>query len=280
VTRTGKSVKKFKEGDAVAVGCMVDSCRKCENCKDGEEQYCDKGTTWTYNAPDKISGGNTYGGYSESVVVDQDFVLRVPKKLDLAAAAPLLCAGITTYSPLRFHKAGKGQRVGIVGLGGLGHMGVKLARAFGARVVVFTTSPGKTKDALRLGAHEVVVSTNADEMKKQAGSCHLIIDTVAVKHDINAYLALLRRDGVLAQVGVPAQPLEVAVFNLVARRRNFTGSAIGGIAETQEMLDFCGRHGIVSDIELIPMQKINEAYERLVKNDVKYRFVIDMATLK
>jgi uncharacterized zinc-type alcohol dehydrogenase-like protein len=280
VTRKGKSVKKFKEGDAVGVGCMVDSCRKCENCKDGEEQYCDNGTTWTYNAPDKKSGGNTYGGYSESVVVDQDFVLSIPKKMDLAAAAPLLCAGITTYSPLRFHKAGKGQRVGVVGLGGLGHMGVKLARAFGARVVVFTTSPGKAKDALRLGAHEVVVSTNPDEMKKQAGSCHLIIDTVAVKHDINAYLALLRRDGVLAQVGVPGQPLEVGVFNLVARRRNFTGSAIGGIAETQEMLNFCGRHGIVSDIELIPMQKINEAYERLLKNDVKYRFVIDMATLK
>ena len=280
VTRVGKDVKKYKEGDAVAVGCMVDSCRQCENCKDGDEQYCDNGTTWTYNSADKISGGVTYGGYSESVVVDQDFVLRVPKNLDLAAAAPLLCAGITTYSPLRFHKVSKGQKVGIVGLGGLGHMGVKLAKAFGARVVVFTTSPGKTKDAVRLGADEVVVSTNEEEMKKQAGSCHLIIDTVAVKHDINAYISLLKRDGVLAQVGVPAQPLEVAVFNLIARRRNLTGSAIGGIAETQEMLDFCGQNGIVSDIELIPMQKINEAYERLLKNDVKYRFVIDMATLK
>jgi len=280
VTRTGKSVKKFKEGDAVAVGCMVDSCRKCESCKDGEEHLCERGTTFTYNSEDKKSGGMTYGGYSQSVVVDQDFVLRVPKNLDLAAAAPLLCAGITTYSPLRHHKVGKGQKVGIVGLGGLGHMGVKLAKAFGARVVVFTTSPGKAKDARRLGASEVVVSTNPEEMKKHVNSFHFILDTVSAKHDINAYLELLRRDAVLTQVGAPPQPLEVNVFHLIIKRRAFTGSLIGGIAETQEMLNFCGKHGIVSDIEMIPIQKINEAYERLLKNDVKYRFVIDMASLK
>jgi uncharacterized zinc-type alcohol dehydrogenase-like protein len=280
VTRVGKSVKKFKVGDAVAVGCMVDSCRKCESCKAGEEQLCENTPTFTYNSPDKKGEGMTYGGYSESVVVDQDFVLSVPKKLDLAAAAPLLCAGITTYSPLRHHSVGKGQKVGIVGLGGLGHMGVKLAKAFGAKVTVFTTSPGKAKDAKRLGASDVVISTNPDEMKKQANSFHFILDTVAAKHDINAYLELLRRDGTLTQVGVPAVPLDVNVFNLIIKRRAFTGSLIGGIAETQEMLNFCGKHGITSDIELIPIQKINEAYERLLKNDVKYRFVIDMASLK
>lgn len=280
VTRVGKSVKKFKVGDAVAVGCMVDSCRKCESCKAGEEHLCEKTPTFTYNSEDKKSGGMTFGGYSESVVVDQDFVLRVPKNLDLAAAAPLLCAGITTYSPLRHHKVGKGRKVGIVGLGGLGHMGVKLAKAFGAHVVVFTTSPGKVKDAKRLGAKEVVLSTNPDEMNKHANSFDFILDTVAAKHDINAYLALLKRDSTLTQVGAPAEPLDVNVFNLIIKRRAFTGSLIGGIAETQEMLNFCGKHGIVSDIELIPMQKINEAYERLLKNDVKYRFVIDMASLK
>ncbi len=280
VTKTGANAKKFKEGDLVSVGCMVDSCRECENCKEGNEQYCDKGTVWTYNGPEKQTGGITYGGYSDSVVVDEDFVLRVPKNLDPAGAAPLLCAGITTYSTLHYHNVGKGQKVGIVGLGGLGHMGVKFARALGAHVVVFTTSPGKTQDALRLGAHEVVVSKNEDEMKKHANSFHLLLDTVAVKHDINALFGQLRRDGVLCQVGVPAQPLDVGVFNLVARRRVFTGSAIGGIKETQEMLDFCGKNNIVSDIELIPIQKINEAYERMLKSDVKYRFVIDMASLK
>lgn len=280
VTKTGASVKKFKEGDIVAVGCMVDSCRQCENCKEGLEQYCDAGATWTYNAPEKGTKAITYGGYSESVVVDEDFVLRVPKNLDLAATAPLLCAGITTYSPLHFHKVGKGQKVGIVGLGGLGHMGVKFARALGAHVVVFSTSPGKTQDALRLGAHEVVISKNADEMKKHANSFHFILDTVAAKHDINAYLQLLKRDGILSQVGVPPQPLDVGVFNLVQKRRSFTGSAIGGIKETQEMLDFCAERNIVSDIEMIPIQKINEAYERMLKSDVKYRFVIDMASLK
>jgi alcohol dehydrogenase (NADP+) len=280
VTSVGAHVKKFKVGDTVGVGCMVDSCRTCTNCKDGFEQFCEKGAIFTYNSPDKHLGGMTFGGYSESVVVDEAFVLNIPKNLDLAATAPLLCAGITTYSPLRHHKVGKGQKVGIVGLGGLGHMGVKLANAFGAHVVVFTTSSHKTQDAIRLGAHEVVNSKNADEMAKHAGSFHFILDTVAAKHDINAYLQLLKRDGTLTQVGVPAEPLDVQVFNLIINRRSFTGSLIGGIAETQEMLDFCGKHNIVSDIEIIPIQKINEAYERLIKSDVKYRFVIDMASLK
>ena len=280
VVKVGAHVKKFKEGDIAAVGCMVDSCRTCENCKDGLEQFCQQGATFTYNAPDKISGGMTYGGYSDSIVVDEAYTLRVPKHLDIAATAPLLCAGITTYSPLRFHKVGKGQKVGVVGLGGLGHMGVKLAKALGAHVVVFTTSPNKVKDAIRLGADEVVNSKNEDEMKKQLNSFHFILDTVAAQHDINAYLALLRRDATLTQVGVPAEPLSVHVSSLIFGRKNFSGSLIGGIQETQEMLDFCGEHNITADIELVPIQKINEAYERLVKNDVKYRFVIDMASLK
>ena len=280
VVKTGAQVKNFKAGDLAAVGCMVDSCRTCESCREGLEQFCETGTTFTYNAPDKHLGGMTYGGYSDHVVVDESYVLRVPKNLDLAATAPLLCAGITTYSPLRHHRVGKGQKVGVVGLGGLGHMGVKLAHALGARVVVFTTTPGKAQDALRLGADEVVISKNADEMKKHENSFHFILDTVAAPHDINAYFALLKRDGTLTQVGVPAEPLPVQVFNLIHNRRSFTGSLIGGIRETQEMLDFCGERGIVSDIEIIPIQKINEAYERLLKSDVKYRFVIDMASLK
>ena len=280
VVKVGAHVKKFKEGDLAGVGCMVDSCRTCENCKDHLEQFCDSGATFTYNAPDKISGGMTYGGYSDSVVVDEAFVLKMPKHLNLAASAPLLCAGITTYSPLRHYKVAKGQKVGVVGLGGLGHMGVKLAKAFGAHVVVFTTSSNKVADALRLGADEVVNSKNADEMKKHANSFHFILDTVAAQHDINAYFALLKRDGTLTQVGVPAEPLSVQVGSLIFGRKSFTGSLIGGIKETQEMLDFCGEHNITSDIELIPIQKINEAYERLIKSDVKYRFVIDMASLK
>jgi uncharacterized zinc-type alcohol dehydrogenase-like protein len=280
VTQVGAAVKKFKHGDLAAVGCMVDSCRKCASCKEHLEQFCENGATFTYNAHDRKSGGKTYGGYSESVVVDEAFVLRVPKNLDLAATAPLLCAGITTYSPLRHHHVRKGQKAGIVGLGGLGHMGVKLANAFGAHVVVFTTSPDKKRDARRLGAHEVVLSKNEKEMAKHANSFDFILDTVAAKHDINAYLKLLKRDATLVQVGVPPQPLEVEVSNLIFGRRKFTGSLIGGIKETQEMLDFCGRHGITSDIELIPIQKVNEAYERLLKSDVKYRFVIDMASLK
>jgi alcohol dehydrogenase (NADP+) len=280
VVKVGAHVKKFKEGDLAGVGCMVDSCRTCENCKDDLEQFCTAGATFTYNSPDKKSGGITYGGYSDSVVVDEAFVLKIPKNLDLAATAPLLCAGITTYSPLHFHKVGKGQKVGVVGLGGLGHMGVKIAKTLGAHVVVFTTSANKVQDALRLGADEVVNSKNEDEMKKHLNTFHLILDTVAAQHDINAYLILLKRDGALTQVGVPPEPLEVNVFNLIFPRRSFSGSLIGGIPETQEMLDFCGEHNIVSDIELIPIQKINEAYERLLKSDVKYRFVIDMASLK
>jgi uncharacterized zinc-type alcohol dehydrogenase-like protein len=280
VTRVGGKVKKFKPVDLAAVGCMVDSCRKCASCQRDLEQFCEQGMTLTYNSPDPHSGGVTYGGYSENIVVDEAFVLRVPKNLDLAAAAPLVCAGITTYSPLRFWKVGKGQKVGIVGLGGLGHMGVKFAHAFGAEVVLFTTSPGKTKDALRLGANQVVLSKNEAEMKKHAKTFDFILDAVAASHDLNAYLNLLKLDGTLAMVGAPEHPLPVAVFNLILPRRKFTGSLIGGIAETQEMLDFCGKHAIVSDIELIGMAQINQAYERMLKGDVKFRFVIDMATLK
>jgi alcohol dehydrogenase (NADP+) len=279
VTRAGARVKKFKEGDLAAVGCMVDSCRECESCKAGEEQLCENGPTFTYNSPDKKHGGMTYGGYADCIVLDETFALRVPKSLDLAATAPLLCAGITTYSPLRRWKVGKGQKVGVVGLGGLGHMGVKLANAFGANVVLFTTSPGKTADAIRLGAKEVVVSKNEAEMKKHLNSFDFILDTVAAPHDINAYLELLKRDATLTLVGAPAQPLPVNAFNLIIKRRQFAGSLIGGIRETQEMLDFCAAHGIVSDIEIIPIQKINEAYDRLLKSDVKYRFVIDMKSL-
>jgi uncharacterized zinc-type alcohol dehydrogenase-like protein len=280
VAKAGAQVKKFKEGDLAAVGCLVDSCRACENCRDHLEQFCLNGATFTYNSPDKHLGGMTYGGYSESIIVDEAFTLRVPKNLELSAAAPLLCAGITTYSPLRHFQVGKGQKAGIVGLGGLGHMGVKLAKALGAGVVVFTTSPNKTQDALRLGADEVVVSKNAEEMKKHLNSFHFILDAVSAQHDINAYLALLKRDGTLVQVGLPPEPLSVQVGSLIFGRRNFSGSLIGGIEETQEMLDFCGGHNLTSDIELIPIQRINEAYERLVKGDVKYRFVIDMASLK
>ena len=280
VIKVGAHVQKFKAGDIAGVGCLVDSCRTCGNCEENLEQFCEKGATFTYNAPDKHSGGMTFGGYSESIVVDEAFVLQVPKNLDLAATAPLLCAGITTYSPLRHHGVTKGQKVGVVGLGGLGHMGVKLAKALGAHVVVFTTSLNKVEDARRLGADEVVHSTDEDAMKKHLNSFHFILDTVAAKHDINAYLVLLRRDGNLTQVGVPSEPLEVSVSNLIFGRRNFSGSLIGGLKETQEMLDFCGQHDITSDIELIPIQKINEAYDRLVRSDVKYRFVIDMASLK
>jgi uncharacterized zinc-type alcohol dehydrogenase-like protein len=280
VTRVGPGVTRFKPGDLSAVGCMVDSCRTCSSCRAGHEQYCLSFPTFTYNGVDKHLGGHTFGGYSSRIVVDEAFVLRVPAGLDPAATAPLLCAGITTYSPLRHWKVGPGQKVGIVGLGGLGHMGVKFARAFGAHVVLFTTSPGKIADGLRLGAHEVVVSKDADAMKKHQGSFNFILDAVSAQHDINAYLSLLKLDGTLTLVGAPEHPLPVAVFNLLLPRRHFAGSAIGGIAETQEMLDFCAAHGIASDIELIPMQKINEAWERLLKQDVRYRFVIDMASLK
>jgi len=280
VVKAGSAVKKFKEGDIAAVGCMVDSCRECASCQAGEEQYCEKGLTLTYNGEDKLTGGVTYGGYSESIVVDEAYVLRVPNNLDLAAAAPLLCAGITTYSPLRHWKVGKRQKVGVVGLGGLGHMALKFANAFGAQVVLFTTSPGKAEDALRLGAHEVVVSRNEDEMKKHVNSFDFILDAVSAQHNLNAYLELLKRDGTLTLVGAPEHPLPVEAFPLLMKRRSLAGSAIGSIAETQEMLNFCGEHGITSDVEVIPIQQINQAYERLLKSDVKYRFVIDMASLK
>jgi uncharacterized zinc-type alcohol dehydrogenase-like protein len=280
VTGVGRDVRSFKEGDLAAVGCLVDSCRACSACLDGEEQFCSGPATFTYNSPDPHLGGVTYGGYSESIVVDEAFVLRVPSGLDLAGTAPLLCAGITTYSPLRHFGVREGQKVGVVGLGGLGHMGVKLARALGARVVVFTSSPGKADDAVRLGAHEVVVSRDAAAMQKQAGSFDFVLDTVSAVHDLNTYLGLLKRNGTLTMVGAPETPLPVAVFNLLFGRRRLAGSLIGGIRETQEMLDFCGERGITADIELIPISEINEAYDRLLASDVKYRFVIDMATLK
>ncbi|ODM52726.1 NAD(P)-dependent alcohol dehydrogenase [Elizabethkingia meningoseptica] len=280
ITKVGQDVTKFKVGDLAAVGCMVDSCRECESCKEGLENYCENGMTGTYNAPDKHLGIQTFGGYSERVVVDEDFVLRVPENLDLAAAAPLLCAGITTYSPLRHWNVGPGKKVGIVGIGGLGHMGVKLAKAMGAHVVVITTSASKTEDAMRLGADGVILSKDKEQMKANAGTLHFILDCVSAQHDINAYLGLLKRDGQLTLVGAPVEPLPVAPFSLIPARKSFSGSMIGSIAETQEMLDFCGKHNITSDIELIKIQDINDAYERMLKGDVKYRFVIDMASLK
>jgi uncharacterized zinc-type alcohol dehydrogenase-like protein len=280
VTKVGSAVKKFKVGDLAAVGCMVDSDHTCPNCKAGLEQFCPN-MVLTFNSPDKHKTAPvTYGGYSESIVVDEYFVLRVPPNLDLAGAAPLLCAGITTYSPMRHWGVTKGKKVGVVGLGGLGHMAVKFAHVFGAHVVVFTTSPGKKEDALRLGADEVVVSRDANEMQKHAGSFDFILDAVSADHDINQYINLLGLDGNITLVGAPAKPLSVAAFGLIFGRHNLSGSAIGGIAETQEMLDFCGKHNITADVEVIPIQKVNEAYERLLKSDVKYRFSIDMASLK
>ncbi|TDR85345.1 NAD(P)-dependent alcohol dehydrogenase [Enterovirga rhinocerotis] len=280
VTRVGSAVTTFKAGDLAGVGCMVDSCRECDSCREGLEQYCVPGFTLTYNSPDKAGAGHTFGGYSSHVVVDRHFVLRIPDNLDLAAAAPLLCAGITTYSPLRHWKVGPGQKVGIAGLGGLGHMGVKLAHAMGARVVVLTTSASKEADARRLGADEILVMRNPEAVAKHAESFDFILDTIAAEHDINVYLGLLRRDATLVQVGAPEKPLALNVFSLLLRRRNFAGSIIGGIAETQEMLDFCGAHGITADIEMIRMDEIEAAYQRMAKSDVKYRFVIDMATLQ
>jgi uncharacterized zinc-type alcohol dehydrogenase-like protein len=279
VTKVGSEVNKYKPGDLAAVGCLVDSDRTCLQCKVGLEQFCPS-LVLTYNGPDKYLGGVTYGGYSNSIVVDKHFVLSVPGNLELAGAGPLLCAGITTYSPMRHWGVSKGKKVGVVGLGGLGHMAVKFAHAFGAHTVVFTTSPNKKDDALRLGADEVVVSRNADEMKKHAGSFDFILDAVAADHDINAYINLLGRDGNITLVGAPEKPLAVAAFGLIMGRHSLSGSPIGGIAETQEMLDFCGEHNITADVEVIPIQKVNEAYERLLKSDVKYRFSIDMASLK
>ncbi len=280
VVGLGSEVKGFRVGDHAAVGCLVDSCGSCANCRDGLEQYCDGPATFTYNAPDPHLGGMTYGGYSESIVVDESFVLRVRDASNLAGVAPLLCAGITTYSPLRQWNVGPGQKVGVVGLGGLGHMGVKLAHAMGAHVVLFTTSPGKSADAKRLGAQDVVVSRNDDEMQQHAGSFDFILDTVSAKHDLNAYIQLLKRDGTMCLVGAPDDPAPVAGIGLVFRRRRLAGSLIGGIRETQEMLDFCAERGIAADIELIRIQQINEAYERMLRSDVKYRFVIDMASVK
>ena len=280
VTSVGPEVKKFKEGDTVAVGVMVDSCRTCASCQAGLQQYCLNGFTGTYNSEDKKSGGHTFGGYSTNVTVEQEFVYHVPQSLDLKAVAPLLCAGITTYSPLKHWGAGPGKKVGIVGLGGLGHMGVKFAHALGAHTVLFTTSAGKVEDGKKLGADEVVISKNEDEMKKHATSFDFILDTVSAPHDINAYLALLKIDSTLCQVGLPPEPLAINTFNMIIPRRNFAGSCIGGVPETQEMLEFCGEHGIVSDVEMIKMDYIEDAYERMIKSDVKYRFVIDMASLK
>ena len=279
VTKVGAAVTKFKTGDLVGVGCLVDSDHTCPNCKDDLEQLCPN-QTLTFNSPDKHLGGVTYGGYSDSIVVDEHFVLRVPGNLSLAGVAPLLCAGITTYSPMRRWGDLNGKKVGVVGLGGLGHMGVKFAKAFGAHVVVFTTSPNKKEDALRLGADEVIISSNPDEMQQHAGTLNFILDTIAADHDINAYINMLGRDGDITLVGAPEKPLAVSAFSLLMGRRSLSGSVIGGIAETQEMLDFCAEHNIISDVEVIPIQKVNEAYERLVKSDVKYRFCIDMASLK
>lgn len=282
VSRVGRDVKKFKAGDVVGVGCLVDSCRDCESCRAGLENYCDTGMTMTYGSPDKHGAGpTTYGGYSTAITADENYVLRVSDRLDPAGAAPLLCAGITTYSPLRRFKVGKGTRVGVVGLGGLGHMGVKLARAMGADVTLFTTSPGKADDGRRLGAHEIVVSRDAAQMQKAANSLDFILNTVAVPHDLNPFINALRRDGTLCLVGAPERPHPALdVFPMLFRRRAVAGSLIGGLRETQEMLDFCAEHRITSDVEVIPMQKINEAYERMLRSDVRYRFVIDMASLK
>ncbi|TFW10310.1 NAD(P)-dependent alcohol dehydrogenase [Oxalobacteraceae bacterium OM1] len=281
VSRVGDKVTRFKPGDLVGVGCMVDSCQHCSACAEGLEQYCENGFVGTYNGEEMHSGGMTYGGYASNIVVRDKFVLRIPEGLDPAGAAPLLCAGITTYSPLRQWKVGPGQKVGIVGLGGLGHMGIKLAHAMGAHTVLFTTSPGKKEDAKRLGADDVVVSKNASEMKAHLNSFDFILNTVAAPHPLDPFIELLKRDGTMTLVGAPASPHpSPQVFNLIMKRRRLAGSLIGGIAETQEMLDFCGERGIVSDIEMIRIQDINEAYERMLESDVKYRFVIDMASLK
>jgi uncharacterized zinc-type alcohol dehydrogenase-like protein len=279
VAKIGSKVTKFKVGDLVGVGCLVDADLTCEHCKIGNEQHCNN-QVMTYSGADRHLGGITQGGYSDSIVVNEHFVLRMPENLDTAAAAPLLCAGITTFSPLHHWKVSAGQTVGIVGLGGLGHMGVKFARAMGAHVVAFTTSNSKKDDALRLGAHEVVVSTDPEQMKAKRGKFHFILDTVAASHDINQYLSLLRADGTVCFVGAPPKPLAVSAFSLLMGRKSLSGSGIGGIAETQEMLDFCGKHNIVADVEVIPIQKINEAWERVLKSDVKFRFVIDISSLK
>jgi uncharacterized zinc-type alcohol dehydrogenase-like protein len=281
VVKVGAEVRKLKAGDLAGVGCMVDSCRQCSACKEDLEQYCEKGATWTYNGKERESGKSTFGGYSEQIVVEERFVVKIPENLDLKAVAPLLCAGITTWSPLRHWKVGAGQKVGVIGLGGLGHMGVKFAKALGAEVVMITTSPEKGKDATRLGADSVLVSTDAKAMAAAAGSFDFLLNTIPVGHDVNPYLSLLKRDRTMVMVGVLTAiepPLSGAA--LIFGRKNLAGSGIGGMAETQEMIDFCGQHNIVSDIEMVPIQQVNQAYERLLKNDVKYRFVIDIASLR
>jgi len=279
VTKVGTEVTRFKEGDLAGVGCLVDSCRECDNCKKGLEQFCRNGSTGTYNAVDKKSGGVTYGGYSNQIVVDEEFVLKVSDKLSLDAVAPLLCAGITTYSPLRHWGVGKGHKVAVVGLGGLGHMAVKFAVSFGADVTVLSTSPSKEQDALKLGAHHFALTKDPEQLKKLSGAFNFIIDTVSAEHDYNTYLGMLDTDGVMICVGAPPTPSQIMAFSLLGNRRSLAGSAIGGIPETQEMLDYCAEHNIVSDVEVIDMAYINEAYERMLKGDVKYRFVIDLATL-
>jgi uncharacterized zinc-type alcohol dehydrogenase-like protein len=279
VTKVGDNVSNFKAGDLAAVGCIVDSCRECQYCAEGLEQFCETGNTIVFGSPDRHLGGHTYGGFSESVVVDANYVLRVPAGLDLASAAPLLCAGITTYSPLKHWKAGPGKKVGIIGIGGLGHLAIKIAKAMGAYVTVFTTSSSKVDDARRLGADEVMLSGDSEQMKKQS-KLDMILDTVSAKHNVNDYLNLLKVDGTLVLVGLPADQLQVGAFDLITGRKSFAGSNIGGIAETQEMLDFCAKHSITADVELINVQQINQAFGRLEKGDVHYRFVVDMASLK
>jgi alcohol dehydrogenase (NADP+) len=279
VANVGTNVEKFAIGSQVGVGCIVDSCRRCPSCVSGREQYCETGMTGTYGGTDKVIGGPTMGGYSNRIVVDQNYVLRVPEGMDLASTAPLLCAGITLYSPLRHWGAGPGKKVGIIGLGGLGHMGVKLAHAMRATTVLFTTSTSKVEDGKRLGADEVVLSKDSEQMRQHANSFDLIIDTVSANHDLMPYFTLLKPDSTIVQVGAPEHPVPIAVFPLLLKRASFSGSAIGGIAETQEMLDFCAEKKITADIEIIPIQKINEAYERMLRSDVKYRFSIDIASL-
>jgi alcohol dehydrogenase (NADP+) len=279
VTAVGDHVKKFKVGDTAGVGCLVDSCRDCDNCKEGLEQYCSNGWVGTYNGKEKDGSGHTLGGYSKSIVVHEDFVLHISDKLLLEAVAPLLCAGITTYSPLRHWKIGKGHKVAVLGLGGLGHMGVKLAASMGAEVTMLSHSPAKEADAKRLGAQQFILTTDAEQVKKVNGYFDFILDTVSAVHDYNFYLSLLKTDGVMVCVGVPPEPAQIPAINLIMSRKSFAGSLIGGLPETQEMLDYCAEHNIVSDVEVIAMKDINEAYERMLKGDVRYRFVIDMATL-
>jgi len=280
VTSVGDHVQHFKVGDLAGVGCIVDSCDHCEYCNEGIEQFCDEGVTFSFNSPDKISGGHTFGGFSKTYVCNERYVLKMPAFKDLAAAAPLLCAGITVYSPLKHWQAGPGKKVGILGIGGLGHLAVKIAKAMGAEVIAFTTSPAKSEEAKKLGADETVLSTDVEAIAKYNRKLHFIIDSVPAKHDVNMYLNLLRHDGAVVLVGLPPEPLEIGAFNVVTGRRSFSGSNIGGIAETQEMLDFCFKHNITAQSEIINIQDINTAFERLEKGDVKYRFVIDMASLK